>query len=153
MLFRCFNIGCNVCFTVRTKRVFSGGTPHNGLLGGSARKGTFLFRDKGIGDGRAIKPNPSLRGRHLDFKICWIPLQTPAPGARFQRPPVENRLRRHWVYNWNGRDLTGLKGGKGSRRSTLEPAPVVQRPDNFIRWIGHNSGSKIYFTLNVHSQT
>ena len=28
-------------------------------------------------------------------------------------------------------------------------APVVQRPDNFIRWIRHCSGSKIYFTLNV----
>ena len=28
-------------------------------------------------------------------------------------------------------------------------APVVQRPDNFIRWIRHYSGSKIYFTLNV----
>ena len=27
--------------------------------------------------------------------------------------------------------------------------PVVQRPDNFIRWIMHYSGSKIYFTLNV----
>ena len=28
-------------------------------------------------------------------------------------------------------------------------APVVQRPDNFIRWIRHYSGSKIYFTLKV----
>ena len=28
-------------------------------------------------------------------------------------------------------------------------APVVQRPDNFIRWIRHYSGSKIYFTLHV----
>ena len=28
-------------------------------------------------------------------------------------------------------------------------APVVQRPDNFIRWIRHYSGSEIYFTLNV----
>ena len=28
-------------------------------------------------------------------------------------------------------------------------APVVQRPDNFIRWIRHSSASKIYFTLNV----
>ena len=28
-------------------------------------------------------------------------------------------------------------------------APVVQRPDNFIRWIRHYSGSKIYFTLTV----
>ena len=28
-------------------------------------------------------------------------------------------------------------------------APVVQRPDNFIRWIRHYSGSKIYFTFNV----
>ena len=28
-------------------------------------------------------------------------------------------------------------------------APVVQRPDNFIRWIRHYSGSKISFTLNV----
>ena len=28
-------------------------------------------------------------------------------------------------------------------------APVVQRQDNFIRWIRHHSGSKIYFTLNV----
>ena len=27
--------------------------------------------------------------------------------------------------------------------------PVVQRPDNFIRWIRHYSGSKIYFTLNI----
>ena len=27
--------------------------------------------------------------------------------------------------------------------------PVVQRPDNFIRWIRHYSGSKIYFTVNV----
>ena len=28
-------------------------------------------------------------------------------------------------------------------------APVVQRPDNFIRWIRLYSGSKIYFMLNV----
>ena len=28
-------------------------------------------------------------------------------------------------------------------------APVVHRPDNFIRWIRHYSGSNIYFTLNV----
>ena len=28
-------------------------------------------------------------------------------------------------------------------------APVVKRPDNFIRWIRYYSGSKIYFTLNV----
>ena len=28
-------------------------------------------------------------------------------------------------------------------------APVVQRQDNFIRWIRHYTGSKIYFTLNV----
>ena len=28
-------------------------------------------------------------------------------------------------------------------------APVVQRPDNFIRWIRHYTGSKIYFTSNV----
>ena len=27
--------------------------------------------------------------------------------------------------------------------------PVVQSPDNFIRWIRHYSASKIYFTLNV----
>ena len=27
--------------------------------------------------------------------------------------------------------------------------PVVQRPDNFIRWIRHYSGLKIYLTLNV----
>ena len=31
----------------------------------------------------------------------------------------------------------------------IAQAPVVQRPDNFIRWIRHYSGSKIYFTLNV----
>ena len=30
-----------------------------------------------------------------------------------------------------------------------DQAPVVQRPDNFIRWIRHYSGSKIYVTLNV----
>ena len=28
-------------------------------------------------------------------------------------------------------------------------APVVQRPDKFIRWIRHYAGSEIYFTLNV----
>ena len=28
-------------------------------------------------------------------------------------------------------------------------ASVVQRPDNFIRWIRHFPASKIYFTLNV----
>ena len=28
-------------------------------------------------------------------------------------------------------------------------APAVQRPDNFIWWIRHYLGSKIYFTLNV----
>ena len=33
--------------------------------------------------------------------------------------------------------------------STVLQAPVVQRPDNFIRWIRHYTGSKIYFTLNV----
>ena len=30
-----------------------------------------------------------------------------------------------------------------------EQAPVVQRLDNFIRWIRHYSGSKIYFKLNI----
>ena len=30
-----------------------------------------------------------------------------------------------------------------------EQAPVVQRPDNFIQWIRHYSGSKIDFILNV----
>ena len=30
-----------------------------------------------------------------------------------------------------------------------QQAPVVQRPDNFIRWIRHYSGSKIYFMLKV----
>ena len=34
-------------------------------------------------------------------------------------------------------------------QSFIHLAPVVQRPDNFIRWIRHCSGSKIYFTLNV----
>ena len=28
-------------------------------------------------------------------------------------------------------------------------APVIQRPDNFIRWIRYYSGCKIYFTLNI----
>ena len=28
-------------------------------------------------------------------------------------------------------------------------APVIQRPDNFIRWIRYYSECKIYFTLNV----
>ena len=28
-------------------------------------------------------------------------------------------------------------------------APVVQRPDNFIRWIRHYSGSKIDFMFNA----
>ena len=28
-------------------------------------------------------------------------------------------------------------------------APVVQRLDNFIQWIWHYSGSKIYFMLNI----
>ena len=28
-------------------------------------------------------------------------------------------------------------------------APVVQRPDNFFRWIRHSSAPKMYFTLNV----
>ena len=32
---------------------------------------------------------------------------------------------------------------------TKHQAPVVQRPHNFIRWIRHYSGFKIYFTLNV----
>ena len=32
---------------------------------------------------------------------------------------------------------------------TVDQAPVVQRPDTFIRWISHYSGSKIYLTLNV----
>ena len=30
-----------------------------------------------------------------------------------------------------------------------DQGPVVQRPDNFIRWIRHYLGSGIYFTLNV----
>ena len=30
-----------------------------------------------------------------------------------------------------------------------DQAPVVQRPANFIRWIRHYSGSKMYFMLNV----
>ena len=42
-----------------------------------------------------------------------------------------------------GMDFT--ETGMYSRDQT----PVVQRPDNFIRWIRHYSGSKIYFTLNV----
>ena len=32
---------------------------------------------------------------------------------------------------------------------TIYQAPVVQMPDNFIRWIRYYSGSKIYFTLIV----
>ena len=32
---------------------------------------------------------------------------------------------------------------------TVVLAPVVQRPDNFIHWIRHYSGSKMYFTFNV----
>ena len=31
----------------------------------------------------------------------------------------------------------------------FRPGPLVQRPDNFIRWIWHYSVSKLYFTLNV----
>ena len=31
----------------------------------------------------------------------------------------------------------------------VDQVPVVQRPDNFIRWIRRYTGSKIYFTLNV----
>ena len=31
----------------------------------------------------------------------------------------------------------------------MKQAPVVQRPDNFICWIRHYSGFKIYFTFNV----
>ena len=31
----------------------------------------------------------------------------------------------------------------------IQLARVVQRLDNFIRWIRHSSASKIYFTLNV----
>ena len=31
----------------------------------------------------------------------------------------------------------------------INQAPVVQRLDNFFRWIRHFLGSKIYFTLNV----
>ena len=37
----------------------------------------------------------------------------------------------------------------GKIRKYINQAPVVQRPDNFIRWIRHYSGSKIDFTLNV----
>ena len=37
----------------------------------------------------------------------------------------------------------------GPLREANVLAPVVQRPDNFIRWIRLYSGSKIYFTLNV----
>ena len=45
----------------------------------------------------------------------------------------------------------GLSGklAKSVSWSTFALAPVVQRPDNFIRWIRHYSGFKIYFTLNV----
>ena len=31
----------------------------------------------------------------------------------------------------------------------IDLAPVVQRPDNFIRWIRQYSGSKICFMLNI----
>ena len=34
-------------------------------------------------------------------------------------------------------------------KQTIDLAPVVQRPDNFIRWIRHYSWSKINFTFNV----
>ena len=34
-------------------------------------------------------------------------------------------------------------------KKKIQQVPVVQRPDNFIRWIRHYSGSKIYFALNV----
>ena len=45
-----------------------------------------------------------------------------------------------------------MGGGRGelcSQNFTVRQAPVVQRPDNFIRWIRHSLASKIYFKLNV----
>ena len=50
----------------------------------------------------------------------------------------------------------GEKGNKASLKAVVlqyqfhtDLALVVQRPDNFIRWIRYSSASKIYFTLNV----
>ena len=49
-----------------------------------------------------------------------------------------------------GRGLSGVGGlGEVNLIFKEELAPVVQRPDNFIRWIRHYSGSKLYFTFNV----
>ena len=50
-----------------------------------------------------------------------------------------------------GKKRKGHKEWTGSGRilQLRMQAPVVQRPDKFIRWIRHSSASKIYFTLNV----
>ena len=39
--------------------------------------------------------------------------------------------------------------GPSAKHNNTDQAPVVQRADNFIRWIRHSSGSKIYLRLNV----
>ena len=57
--------------------------------------------------------------RCISFGVCW---------GYFERP--------FWI-------------PKSYTKAVILQAPVVQRPDNFIRWIRHYSGSKIYFTLNV----
>ena len=38
---------------------------------------------------------------------------------------------------------------RASNQKPINQAPVVQRPDYFIRWIRHSSAPKIYFKFNV----
>ena len=50
---------------------------------------------------------------------------------------------------WKLRATSGYKLSKPVSCKVTHLAPVVQRPDNFIRWIRHYLGSKIHFTLKV----
>ena len=60
-----------------------------------------------------------------------------------------HEMRKGWRNKCNLiQDLKVISNSKWQPR-TEDQAPVVQRPDNFIWWIRHYSGSKINFTLNV----
>ena len=54
-----------------------------------------------------------------------------------------------YLGNFSNDDGDCMQREREKRKRRNNQAPVVQRPDNFIRWIRHFAVSKIYFTFNV----